>query len=191
MEVKVDFSEIEKIIKNLEKEFQTVKGVRVGYIKNTAYPNGLLVKDNAIIQNNGTSIGIPAHSLTVYKQRNKKDTKFNRNGRFVKKESSNWSKTLTTKAYTINISARPFLDETMKQQEEWLKVLIQSLSKEQSLVKGMQQVGLSIQNSIIASIDDMNDPPNAKSTIRNKKSSKPLVGRFGKLVNDTKIEMMK
>ena len=54
IEVKVDISEVEKWSEDLKEELQSVKGARAGYFKNQAYPDGLQIAENALIQEYGT-----------------------------------------------------------------------------------------------------------------------------------------
>lgn len=54
IKVKIDISEVEKWSEDLKEELQSVKGARAGYYKNQAYPDGLQIAENALIQEYGT-----------------------------------------------------------------------------------------------------------------------------------------
>ncbi|EKQ3556063.1 hypothetical protein P4464_000537 [Salmonella enterica] len=62
----------------------------------------------AYIQSNGGTIRIPEHTTTQYRSI-KPDGEFARNGRFVRKDKSNFSTTHTVPAYAVTLPPRPFL----------------------------------------------------------------------------------
>lgn len=53
--VTFDIKEVDRLCERLKKELKSVKGARAGYIKDKAYPNGLSLIQNALIQEFGTS----------------------------------------------------------------------------------------------------------------------------------------
>lgn len=77
---------------------------------------------------------------------------------------------------TLNIPKRPFFRNAIaKNQKKWLSILKNQLIKNHNLELSYNQVGEIARGDIVLSINALNTPANAKSTIEAKKSSKPLV----------------
>lgn len=53
IKLRIDISEVKKWSEDLKEELQSVKGARAGYYKNQAYPDGLQIAENALIQEYG------------------------------------------------------------------------------------------------------------------------------------------
>lgn len=175
-DVKVDLKGVQKLCTRFKKELSTVKGVKAGYFEGDAYPNGLEVAKNALIQEYGAKIHVPEQHRTIYRSLNEKNGQFNRNGRFVKKKKSNFAQDVVIPAHDVVIPPRPFMrNAVQKDQATWAKVLQDSMEKGLSLRKCMKNVGVAMQTSIAKSINEIQDPPNAPSTVRKKGSAKPLV----------------
>ncbi len=51
--VKIDISDVNYLCDRIKKELKSVKGVRVGYIKDKRYPNGFSLIHNALVQEYG------------------------------------------------------------------------------------------------------------------------------------------
>ncbi|EDQ1733578.1 hypothetical protein GPM47_003738 [Salmonella enterica] len=62
----------------------------------------------AYIHSNGGTIRIPEHTAMLYRSM-RPDGEFTRNGRFVRKDKSNFSTTHTVPAHTVTLPPRPFL----------------------------------------------------------------------------------
>lgn len=101
--------------------------------------------------------------------------------RFVRNYSSSAMEASgTTSAHIIKIPERSFMRSTFSENEKSYKASIFRILKK--LIKGegdaktmMGRFGQKVQNQIQAKIVSIQDPPNAKSTIRKKGSSNPLV----------------
>lgn len=146
-EVTVDFKGVEKMCERLKKELATAKGVKAGYFKGNAYPNGWEYAKNALTQEFGSQ--------------------------------------------TNNIPPRPFMRNAVDKDEgKWGRIFQDQMERELPLFQCLKQVGIAMQNSIAASIDRMEEPPNAPSTIRQKGSAHPLID-MGRLKNSAAYEVIK
>jgi hypothetical protein len=111
---------------------------------------------------------------TIYRKVNAAGTAFLRNGRFVKKEDSNFASTHYVGAYVITIPPRPFFRNAIaKYGPKWgeqMGLLLKRFDFDAS--KTLNAMGNIIQGQIQTSILDLRDPPLAPSTIRRKSQGK-------------------
>lgn len=193
--VTVDFKGVEKLCTRLKKELATIKGVKAGYFEGDAYPpdrGGLELAKNALIQEYGATIHIPEQRRTIYRSYNEKSGEFNRKGRFVKKDKGNFAQDVVIPAHDVKIPPRPFMRNAIdKDEAKWARALQDGMEKELSLRQCMKNVGVEMQNSIADSIDEMQEPPNARSTIRHKKGSNNPLEDTGLLKNSVSYEVIK
>lgn len=77
---------------------------------------------------------------------------------------------------TINIPPRPFFRNAISNDSnKWGRVFTNTYRDTNNITQTLGVLGNIIKGSIIQSISATNEPPNAISTIKQKKSSKPLV----------------
>lgn len=77
---------------------------------------------------------------------------------------------------TIHIPIRPFFRTAItNNMHKWIEFYKKDISITNNNAFTLNRVGELARRDIIKSIDNMNTPPNKRSTIKNKKSSKPLV----------------
>ena len=77
---------------------------------------------------------------------------------------------------TLKIPMRPFFRNAINSNnKKWFSSLKQLMQKNQNLELSLNMVGELAKGDIIRSINSMNTPANSQSTIKYKKSSKPLV----------------
>lgn len=89
------------------------------------------------------------------------------------------------------IPPRPFIRKAIDTDtDKWKTFFTDNLKKEISVKKIVGLTGQVIKNSLVESIDNMVDPPNAPATIRKKKSSHPLIDT-GTMKNSIQTEVLK
>lgn len=77
---------------------------------------------------------------------------------------------------TLRIPPRPFFRNAISENnKKWLDILKMELQKNNDLDLTFNRVGEVAKGDIVISIDKTNSPSNADSTIKIKKSSKPLI----------------
>jgi hypothetical protein len=191
--VKIDTKEVEKLLNGMKKELLKYQGVRTGYITAKDYEDkkGFDTVKNALLQEFGGIIKVPAHTSTVYRSFNEKKGSFNDNGRFVKEKKANWSETVNIPAYIIKIPSRPFIRNAIaKNEQRWIKDFEKLLTSEKPLKQLLMEMGIKIKVDLQNSIDNNTPPPNAPATIRKKKSSKTLIDT-GNLKKSIQNELIK
>ena len=130
----------------------------------------------------GATIDLAERNQTLYRQVNKKGTGFNRKGRFVKMEQSNFASSHKVKATTITIPERSFLRSTFDEQLEKMNAAGQRKLKEVITGKlapaaALDQLGQEFTGMVQKKIRAGPFTPNAPSTIKQKKSSRPLIDK--------------
>jgi hypothetical protein len=151
--------------------------VRVGFPEGALYPDGQSVAKIAAQNEFGATINRAPGTITVYRKVAASGTHFLRNGRFVKRGEANFESTHPYGAYTITIPPRPFFRTMIKKESPfWGGEMAKRLkANDFDAAKTLNQMGALIAGQLQQSIRDMNSPPNTPSTIRKKKSSKPLI----------------
>ena len=174
-------------IKELSKNIAKGGTLRVGWPESSTYEDGTLVGLVAAIQEFGARVTIPEHEQTVYRMLNKAQTEFLKAGRFVKKSKANWSETYTIGEYTVNIPPRPFLRNTINENSaHWVQQIASLLqANNYDAKKVLRLMGPEIVGQVQASIEKMQDPPNAPSTVAKKGFNNPLIdsGKMRREVN--------
>ncbi|ATJ91544.1 hypothetical protein HK16_05810 [Acetobacter senegalensis] len=177
MAVKIKGGErIRAYLKELEGKVQNAKAVKAGFLEGATYPDGTPVAYIASIQEFGGKVNVPEKETTVYRSVNP-DGSFKRDGKFVKRGSSNFATTHTVPAHEIVIPPRPFFRGAIaKNKDEWGKVLGISLKRSgYSAATALATVGQKMVEDIQGSIIDFSDPPNSPSTVRKKGYNNPLL----------------
>lgn len=150
--------------------------VRVGFLENATYPNGLPVAQVAATNEYGGTATVPAHDVTI-NRKIKADGEFAQNGRFVKADKANYSTVHHVDEYTVTIPARPFFRGMIGAHKgEWgtdLGKIIKDADYDSGVALG--RLGSLVRDQLQESIREFSDPANAKSTIAKKGFDKPLV----------------
>ncbi|MDS7935664.1 hypothetical protein RMB03_17415 [Acinetobacter sp. V91_7] len=158
----------------LAKIAQGRAGVRVGVLENATYPDGTSVAHVATIHEYGAEIQVPEHTTTIYRTI-KDNGEFNRNGRFVRKEKSNFATTHIVPAHTISIPARAPIRRTIAEHSgEWIKSIGDMVTKTRDIHRSLALLGEQIKGDMTETILTYTDPPNAPSTVKRKGFNAPL-----------------
>lgn len=164
----------------LEKLGNSKKVLRVGFLETAKYDNAegeaLPVAQVAYWNEYGAIINVPARKQTIYRSLNEKTGNFNRNGKFVKRDKSNFASEHDVPAHTIKIPPRPFFRKTIAENSsEWGKQVAQLLkANNYDADAALNELGDHIKGQLTESILSYEDPPNAPSTIRKKGFNAPL-----------------
>jgi hypothetical protein len=166
------------IVANVKKS----DGVKVGFFENATYPDGTPVAQVAWINENGAIIQVEAHQQTVYRAVDKNGD-FKNNGRFVKRNKSNFSSSHHVAAHTVTIPPRPFFRKMINDgSPRWGKELGVALESNGYDTKAaFEEMGSSMKDALTNSIVEFSSPENSKSTVAKKGFNNPLVdtGRMG------------
>lgn len=150
--------------------------VRIGFLENATYPNGLHVAQVAATNEYGGTITVPEHDVAV-NRKIKQNGEFAKNGRFVKESEANFQTVHRVDEYTVTIPARPFFRSMIaKNKGEWgpqLGKIIKGADYDSAVALG--RLGQLVKDQLQESIREFSDPANAKSTIAKKGFDKPLV----------------
>ena len=156
--------------------------VRVGFIENTPYPDGMNTATVAAIQEWGARIAMPARTQSIFRKVSKSGAFLN-NGRFVKRKISNFETSHAVGAHSINIPPRPFFRRMIaEKKKEWGPGTGEALVKfDYDIARTLDAVGDAIAGQLRQSIVDLTDPPLAKSTIARKSRGtvKKIAGVLG------------
>lgn len=93
---------------------------------------------------------------------------------------TNIEKALQNEFGTSRIPSRPFIRETMDREKVLIDKLIATEYKKTTdgkttVIRGLNSIGNYVQSLIVEGFTKYNWPPNAESTVREKKSSQPLI----------------
>lgn len=163
---------IAKNIKGLTKKEVAVGFPAGGKAASLTYDNGMSVLDVAIANQFGADINHPGGTPYMIGSDGK--------AIFVKKDSPDAARLPKTKPHRIKIPARPFMDQGTEAMIADVKGEMEAVAKqanrrEVSAEQALKKVGLFGEKSIQEAITDGTYEPNAPSTVRRKKSSKPLI----------------
>lgn len=161
---------ISNAIKNLTKS----KELTVGFLEGATYPDGQTVAMVAAVQEFGGDIKIKEHTREIFFKQNKNGSV---STKFVKKDKSNFSQTVTIPEHIVHIPMRPFLRMTIAMKSKsWADLFEEVVSvRNMDSNKALSLLGERIVSDIRATIEEWSDPPNAMSTIRKKGFNKPLI----------------
>lgn len=167
---------LEQRLREIAEKAGQANTVKIGFLENATYPNGMPVAQVAAINEYGGTATIPAHDVTI-NRKVKSDGEFAQNGRFVKAEKANFSTTHHVQEYTITVPPRPFFRSMIEEHKgEWgpaLGKIIQGADYDATVALG--RLGYMVGNQLQESIREFSDPPNAKSTVQKKGFDHPLV----------------
>ena len=168
----------DKIMQALEDIAKSMGGgeVSVGFMAGSTYPDGTPTAAVAFWNEFGGTFTIPAHDVTIYRSINASGD-FNQQGRFVKKSKSNFATTHHVAAHQVTRPPRSFFRTMIYENSaDWPKQMAALTKKENyNGKKVLGTMGQLIKGQLEKSINDLMTPPLAKSTIRNKGFSKPLI----------------
>lgn len=166
---------LQRALTNLAKKVEKGGHVDVGFFEDATYPDGTPVAYIASVQEFGGTVEVPEHETEIYRSV-AKDGSFNQNGKFVRRNKSNFATTHTVPAHVITIPARPFMRNTVaNNQADWGKALGDALVETKFSVKK----SLNVMGRVMS--DQMRDeikrigPENKPSTIRKKGFNRPLI----------------
>lgn len=132
----------------------------------------------------GATINVPARKVTTY-HKVKKNGDMKKG--FAKKKAANFAMDHDADAYTITIPSRPFMRNTFDKKQGEIDSFMQRLikniySRQIAADTALKLIGEKYESMIKQNLRDGNWEPNAPSTIRKKKSSRPLID-LGRLRN--------
>lgn len=169
-------SKLEEKLREIAEKAGKANTVRVGFLENSTYPNGLPVAYIAAVNEYGGTAQVPEHDVAVNRKVNS-NGEFAKGGRFVKAAESNFQTVHHVDAYTVTIPARPYFRGMVQQNRgEWgpaLGKIIPAANYDSSVA--LERLGLMVKDQLQESIREFSNPPNAKSTVRKKGFDKPLV----------------
>ncbi len=127
----------------------------------------------------GADIVQPPQAVTLYR-RLKRDGSFAHGGRFVKKKRSNFATTAVTGWKRIHIPSRPFLRTAIDNNKNAIARMAQKevgkiIDGEQDANFALAGLGLYVEGLVQRNFVTGHFAPNAPSTIRKKRSSRPLI----------------
>ncbi len=166
--------------------------VNVGFLEGATYPEsegGLPVAAVAATQEYGGTITVPEHTTTINRDITKSGD-FKNGGKFAKASQANYQTQHVVAEYTITIPARPYFRGMIAANKgDWgpqLGKIIKAANYDAGVALG--RMGANIQGQLQQSIRDMKDPPNAKSTVRQKGFDDPLI-KSGHMLNSVDWEV--
>lgn len=180
-------SALEAKLREIAEKAGKANTVRVGFLEDATYPNGLPVAQVAATNEYGGTVTVPAHDVTIHRKIDKSgnfaagtlDEEGNRIGasQFVKASRSNYDTVHHVDEYTVTIPARPYFRGMIeKNKGEWgpaLGKIIKAADYDSRVALG--RLGKMVEEQLQDSIREFSDPPNAKSTVAKKGFDDPLV----------------
>ncbi len=141
--------------------------------------SGMDVARLGAIHEFGATINVEARTQTIYHKISKGGA-FAKGGRFVKAKRSNFARDVSIGAHSIVIPARPFVRRTFDEKHgDWhakaQDQIGQVIDGRKDLPAALATIGNVMERDIKAKIADGPFIPNAPSTIRRKKSARPLI----------------
>lgn len=161
-------------MRQLERNSETARVARVGFLEGSTYPDGTPVAEIASIQEFGASIDHPGGTKYITDAVVGKRGAERIGARFVGKSFQ--GETKTTAAHKIVIPPRPFFRTAIaKNKQAWADALAISMKRTgMDSATSLGRVAMLMVSDIQKSIIDWSDPPNAPSTIRKKGYNNPL-----------------
>ncbi|MGG6193054.1 hypothetical protein ACQV2B_03005 [Pantoea allii] len=179
---------LQKYLEDMEKKLSTGKGLKVGFLAGSTYPDGTPVSMVAATQEFGGSITIPER---VQDLNFRYDERSGRVGqKFVKANKANFVQSVVIPAHIITIPSRPFFRTMIAEKSpSWGDDLAEIMKfSDFDAKKSLSIMGEKIVGQLKQSITDMNDPPNAASTVRDKGFDDPLI-RSGHMQSSADYEV--
>ena len=152
--------------------------LRVGFLADAKYPDGTSIAYIAAINEFGGSWQMPAREATIYRKINARTGAFLRGGKFVKRKVSNYATTHAVGAYAHTQPPRPFFRRMIAANKGTWGATLAALFKKGKFdpQRALDRLGFEIEGQLQDSIKALVSPPLAKSTVRAKGFSKPLIG---------------
>lgn len=167
---------LEQRLREIAEKAGKANTVRVGFLEDATYPNGMPVAQVAAINEYGGTVTVPAHDVAV-NRKVKKNGEFAKNGQFVKASEANFQTIHHVDEYTVTIPARPYFRGMVQQHKgEWgpaLGNIIKGADYDSAIALG--RLGSMVRDQLQDSIREFSEPENAKSTVRKKGFNDPLV----------------
>lgn len=150
--------------------------LRVGFLEGFNYPDGTPVAYVAAINEFGATVEVASHHQTIYRKITR-DGRWSDNAKFQKASAENVVATdHEVAAHSITIPSRPFFRTMIAENANgWGSILAAQIAGGTSVDGAMQELGKIMIDQLQSSIRAMQDPPNAKSTVRKKGFNNPLI----------------
>lgn len=149
--------------------------LKVGIMGDKTYPDGQLVAYVGYVNEYGYKGMVPGRKQTIYHSVNA-DGSMRNDGRFVKAKKANLERIVDVPSYELNIPSRPFFRTAVANNKDALKAAIARAIRAGGMELGIRAAGEFMVDALKESVMTWTDPPNAKSTIRNKGYNSPLRG---------------
>ena len=163
---------------------------RVGILEDKTYPDGPAVAQVGYWNEYGyEGIVVPERTGTVYHSVNEKTGEMNAGGKFVKKSKANLAREVVIKEHNISIPPRPFFRKTIADNRKLLPSMAAKLLKKHDPETVMRILCDYLVDQLENTVQTWTDPPNAKSTIRQKGYDSPLRGPDRLLRNSFSYEI--
>ncbi|MGF6604583.1 hypothetical protein P3T23_009339 [Paraburkholderia sp. GAS448] len=168
---------LEALLRELAAKLDRPGTLEVGFMAGATKADGTPVPMIAAINKFGGTVTIPARETTIHRSLNERTGDFNRGGRFVRRDRSNFATTHTVPAYTVTIPPRPFFRSMIANESgHWGDDLGRLLvANGYDVPRTLDQMGESIQGELQQSIRECSTPANARSTIAKKGFDDPLI----------------
>lgn len=162
---------LEAIARGLE----SGKMLKVGFLEGATYPDGTPVAKVGAVNEFGGEIEVPAREQTLYFRYSERTGQVGH--RFVKPAKANFAQTVMIPAHTITVPARPYFRSMIAERSPaWGKAMMEALqASDYDARTALGRLGERIKGELQQSIISLKDPPNAKSTIREKGFDNPLI----------------
>lgn len=160
----------------LEKIGKTMPMAEVGIMEQATYPDGESVAQVGYWNEYGHTGVIPSRSQLVYRSLNERTGEFNKNGKFVKKDKSNFASWVTIPSYTVDVPARPFFRTAIENNRGKLPEMAAALMKKHDY--DVEHVVALLSEHMVdelhVSVMTWTTPPNTKATQAKKGVDAPL-----------------
>lgn len=185
-----DNGSFKKHLHEVKKRYHTAT-VQVGFLEKATYPDGTPVAYIAAVQEYGATINKPARQSEIYRKTRKDATWTKKTGsKFVKKSKANLITPVSIPAHTIIIPSRPFFRNAIADNRKDWKKKYALLLKKNNFDVATKTLAEIIVGDIKKSITTLQNPPLAKSTIKRKGFSKPLIDT-GHMLNSVDYRIIK
>ena len=161
------------------KDAYNAETVKIGWAPDAIYDNGQQMAAVAALNEFGGTIRVKKATQTIYRKIDERTGAFLRDGRFVKPKQSNYMTThpVADGGYNVTIPPRPFFRPlAAKNHAAWGEKLNKAMHANKfNAEKSLNDVGHEVEGELQLAIQSVTSPANAKSTLRGKKGTKPLV----------------
>ena len=179
---------LQQYLEELEKSLSSGKGLKVGFLEGSTYPDGTSVPMVAATQEFGGSITIPERVQDLNFRYDERTGKVGQ--KFVRANKANFVQSVVIPAHVITIPSRPFFRTMIAEKSPaWGGDLGEIMKvSDFDARKSLAIMGERIVGQLKQSITDMNEPPNAASTVRDKGFNNPLI-RSGHMQSSADYEV--